>query len=548
MGSAAYLIAKASQQPPVMTLTVVVVGVRFFGVSRAVARYAERLVGHDAAFRVVSDLRVSVYRRVEPLVPSRLDSRSSADVLTRFAVDVDDIADAYLRVFPPVAIAALVGSGAVVLLGLIEPLVGLALACGLLVNAIAVPAAAHRAVDRAQLSLATLRSSHAERLTEMLEVLPETWVAHTSEPLVERVRHEREALLDRELTVSSGAGLGLAVGNLVAGLTVVVCLVLGISSVDSGAVDGVLLAVLVLTPMAAFDLTATIPDAVSRWSRVSAAAARIRELDEAPPEPRRDTVPLPSKSTEVEIELVDATVSWPGATSPTLRDLTFTVSAGERIAVVGPSGSGKSTLAMTVAGFLCPHEGRASYRGVAVERLDPEEVHRMVGLLEQRPYVFDTTVAENLLLAAPLSSPGELHAVLVRVGLEEWLAGLPHGLNTQVGEHGQRLSGGQRQRLGLARLLLSGHPVVVLDEPDEHLDAEAADVLMADLLDAAGDRTTIVIGHRLAPITEVDHTFVLDAGRVIESGSHGQLVARGGWYARMWMREQEVARLVTPAP
>jgi ABC-type transport system involved in cytochrome bd biosynthesis fused ATPase/permease subunit len=172
----------------------------------------------------------------------------------------------------------------------------------------------------------------------------------------------------------------------------------------------------------------------------------------------------------------------------------------------------------------------------------------MVGLLEQRPYVFDTTVAENLLLAAPQASPGELQAVLVRVGLEEWVAGLPLGLNTQVGEHGRRLSGGQRQRLGLARLLLSGHPVVVLDEPDEHLDAEAADSLMADLLDAAAERTTIVVGHRLAPLTGVDHTVVLDAGRVIESGSHGQLVARGGWYARTWMREQEVARLVAPAP
>jgi ABC-type transport system involved in cytochrome bd biosynthesis fused ATPase/permease subunit len=348
--------------------------------------------------------------------------------------------------------------------------------------------------------------------------------------------------------VSSGAGLGLALGNLVAGLTVVVCLVLGISSVDSGAVDGVLLAVLVLTPMAAFDLTATIPDAVSRWSRVSAATTRLRELDEVPLQPSSVTVPLPSRSTEPEIELKDATVRWPGASSPTLRDLTFAVSAGERIAVVGPSGSGKSTLAMTMAGFLRPHEGRASYRGVAAGRLDPEEVHRMVGLLEQRPYVFDTTVAENLLLAAPQASPGELQAVLVRVGLEEWVAGLPLGLNTQVGEHGRRLSGGQRQRLGLARLLLSGHPVVVLDEPDEHLDAEAADSLMADLLDAAAERTTIVVGHRLAPLTGVDHTVVLDAGRVIESGSHGQLVARGGWYARTWMREQEVARLVAPAP
>jgi ATP-binding cassette subfamily C protein CydCD len=201
---------------------------------------------------------------------------------------------------------------------------------------------------------------------------------------------------------------------------------------------------------------------------------------------------------------------------------------------------------MALAGFLPPERGHLFFRGTPANELDPVEIHQMVGLLEQRPYVFDTSVAENLLLAAPGSDVQALSAALARVGLADWVSGLPRGLDTPVGEHGRRLSGGQRQRLGLARLLLSGHPVVILDEPDEHLDAVAADALMADLLDAARGRTTVVISHRLGPLSGVDHTIVMDAGRIIEAGPHGQLMARGGWYARTWQREQEVARLVTP--
>jgi ATP-binding cassette subfamily C protein CydCD len=549
MGTAAYLIARASQQPPVMTLTVVIVGVRFFGVSRAVARYAERLVGHDAAFRVVSDLRVSVYRRVEPLVPARLGGRSSTDVLTRFAVDVETISDAYLRVFPPFAIAAVVGIVTVTILAFIDPWVGVVLATGLLVNALLVPRLVQRTVERAQRSLADRRSSHAEQLVELLEALPETWVADTSGPMVRRVNDQREGLLERELKVSRGAGLGLALGSLVAGLTVVTCVVLGTAAVDSGAVDGVLLAVLVLTPLAAFDLTATLPDAVSRWARVRAALERIHELEGAGHERPTGSAELPPTSGGgPEVALEGGTVRWPGAERPSLTDVSLVIPTGSRVAIVGPSGSGKSTLAMTLAGFLAVEDGRLTCRGVAHTQLDEAALHAFVGLLEQRPYVFDTSVAENLLLASPEAGYERLREVLTRVGLGPWTEGLPRGLDTPVGEHGRRLSGGQRQRLGLARLLLSGHPVVVLDEPDEHLDALSADALMADLLAAAHDRTTVVISHRLAPLVGVDHTIVLDGGRVIEEGSHGELMARGGWYARAWMREQEVGCLTTAAP
>ena len=551
MGTAAYLIARASQQPPILTLTVAIVAVRFFGISRAVARYTERLVGHDAAFRVVSDLRVNVYRRVVPLAPARLDDHSSGDVLTRFAGDVDTVSDAYLRVFPPFAIAGLVGTLSVTVLAIIDPWVGAALAVGLVVTVAVVPRVVAASTTRAQATLASLRTTHAEQVLEMLEVLPETWVAGTSRPFLDRVHDKRRQLLDAEVQISGSAGRGQALGMLVAGVTVVTCLALGTRSVTSGDVDGVLLAVLVLTPLATFDVAAPLPDAVRRWGGVSAATGRIRELVDREWEPvaSGDVEPNSSsgKHEPAHLALDSVSVRWPGAADPTLRDVSFLVPEGGRIAVVGPSGSGKSTLAMAMAGFLPPESGSVSIDGLDAQSLGEAAWHATVGLLEQRPYLFDTTVAENLLLADPTATHAALDDVLRRVGLAPWVSTLPRGLDTPVGEHGRQLSGGQQQRLGLARLLLSNHPVLVLDEPDEHLDALSADALMADLLGAARGRTTVVISHRLVPLAGVDEIVVLDGGRVIESGTHGALVARGGWYARTWMREQELALIAETA-
>ncbi len=555
MGTAAYLIARASQQPPILTLTVAIVAVRFFGISRAVARYAERLVGHDAAFRVVSDLRVEVYRRVVPLVPARLGDRSSGDVLTRFARDVETVSDAYLRVFPPFAVAGLVGTLSVAVLTVIDPWVGLMVATGLIVVATVVPRVVSTSTTSAERSLASLRSAHADEVLEMLEVLPETWVAGTSQPFVDRVHDHRRRLLEAEVRIAGRAGTGQSLGVLVAGATVVACLALGTWSVGSGDVDGVLLAVLVLTPLAAFDVLAPLPDAVRRWGAVTAATERVRELvdGEQGDGDGRDvdqgdlTDPVVRERGRERIVLDSISVRWPGAKQSTVREVSVLVPEGGRIAVVGPSGSGKSTLAMAMAGFLPPEGGSISIDGADARSLGESAWHATVGLLEQRPYLFDTTVAENLLLAAPDASRAALDDVVRRVGLGPWVSALPKGLDTPAGEHGRQLSGGQQQRLGLARLLLSNHPVLVLDEPDEHLDAVSADALMADLLGASRGRTTVVISHRLVPLAGVDEIVVLDGGRVIESGTHGALVARGGWYARTWMREQEIAAIAEAA-
>jgi ABC-type multidrug transport system fused ATPase/permease subunit len=230
--------------------------------------------------------------------------------------------------------------------------------------------------------------------------------------------------------------------------------------------------------------------------------------------------------------------SYPGAGRAALRGVDLSLRPGRRVAIVGPSGAGKSTLADVLVRFLPADAGEAMLDGVPMERFAAEDVRRVVGLVEQRPHLFDTTLAENLRIGRRSAEDAELEQVLERVGLGPWLDGLPDGLSTEVGPMGTRLSGGQRQRVALARALLADFPVLVLDEPAEHLEPAAADALTADLLEMTEGRAALLITHRLSGLHRVDEIVVLEQGAVVERGTHAGLLELGGRYASLWWDER----------
>jgi ABC-type multidrug transport system fused ATPase/permease subunit len=273
--------------------------------------------------------------------------------------------------------------------------------------------------------------------------------------------------------------------------------------------------------------------------RVRRSATRTLEvLDARPPvvEPAAPR-PLPTGSADLRVRGLRARY---GATGPWVLDgLDLDLRPGRTIAVVGRSGAGKSTLADVLLRFLPYQDGSVTLDGVEISDLDGDEHRRVVGLVSQDAHIFDSTLEENLRLARRDATPAQLEAALRSARLWEWTQGLPDGLATRVGAQGAMISGGQRQRLALARALLADFPVLVVDEPGEHLDVPTADALMADLLDTTEERAVLVITHRLAGLEGVDRVIVLDGGRVVEHGRHGELLARGGAYARMWAREAE---------
>lgn len=538
MAVSGWLISRASEQPPVLYLMVAVTATRAFGIGRAVFRYAERLVSHDAVLRMLADLRVSVYRRLERLAPAGLREARRGDLLSRLVADVDALQDYWLRWLLPVGSAVLVGAGSVGFTAWLLPEAGAVLAVGLLAAGVGVPLVSGARARRAERRLAPARGLLANRVAELLDGCAELTVAGA---LRSRVRAARDADATLTAIASRGAAataLGGGLSALICGLTVAAAAYAGVGAVHDGRLEGVALAVVVLTPLAAFEAVAGLPLAVQYRQRAARSAERVCEVLDAPVPVREPAHPAAAPETPFPLEVRGLSARYAGQERDALTGVDLTLTAGKRVAVVGPSGAGKTTLAQVLLRFLDAREGGVRLGGTDAAALDGDTVRRFVGLCAQDAHLFDSSVRENLALARRDATDDDLRDALRRARLLDWVDALPAGLDTLVGEHGARLSGGQRQRLALARALLADFPVLVLDEPAEHLDLPTADALTADLLAVTEGRTTLLITHRLQGLDAVDEVIVLDGGRVAQRGPYAELVAVEGPLRRMWERER----------
>ncbi|MGW0916210.1 thiol reductant ABC exporter subunit CydD [Streptomyces sp. NPDC002784] len=545
MATSGWLISRASQQPPVLYLMVAVTATRAFGIGRAVFRYAERLVSHDAVLRMLADTRVAVYRRLARLAPAGLRTARRGDLLSRLVADVDALQDYWLRWLLPAGAATAVSALSVGFTAWLLPEAGAVLAVGLLAAGAGVPLLTGAVARRAEHRLAPARGVLATRVTDLLTGTAELTVAGA---LPARTAEARRA--DRTLTrIASRAATATALGDgltaLLSGLTVAAAALVGAQGVADGRLSGITMAVVVLTPLAAFEAVLGLPLAVQYRQRVRRSAERVFEVLDAPEPVREPERPRQAPASPFPVVLTDLTARYAGQDRDALAGLDLTLEEGRRIAVVGPSGSGKTTLAQVLLRFLDARAGGYTLGGADARALDGDDVRRLVGLCAQDAHLFDSSVRENLLLARKDADEEALRDALRRARLLEWADGLPDGLDTLVGEHGARLSGGQRQRLALARALLADFPVLVLDEPAEHLDLPTADALTADLLAATEGRTTLLITHRLAGLEAVDDVVVLDQGRVVQRGPYARLAAIEGPLRAMVEREEEADLLVS---
>ncbi|GGZ04722.1 thiol reductant ABC exporter subunit CydD [Streptomyces nitrosporeus] len=541
MAVSGWLISRASEHPPVMYLMVAVTATRAFGIGRAVFRYAERLVSHDTVLRMLAELRVAVFRGLERVAPAGLRTSRRGDLLTRLVQDVDALQDYWLRWLLPVGTAVVVGAGAVGFTGWLLPEAGAVLAVGLLLAGVGVPVLSGACARHAERRLAPARAALSVRITDLLGGTAELTVAGA---LPERQRQVREA--DTVLTrIASRAATATALGGglsaLICGLSVVAAAAVALPAVREGRLAGVELAVIVLTPLAAFEAVTGLPLAVQYRRRIERSAERVFDVLDAPLPVHEPAEPAEAPASPFPLVLRGLSARYEGAGRDALDGVGLTLTPGRRVAVVGASGSGKTTLAQVLLRFLDARAGTYSLGGVEASALDGDTVRGFVGLCAQDAHVFDSSVRENLRLARPDATDGDLDDALRRARLLEWVRSLPDGIDTLVGEHGARLSGGQRQRLALARALLAGFPVLVLDEPAEHLDLATADALTADLLDATRGRATVLITHRLAGLDTVDEVLVLDEGRVVQRGTYGELAAQDGPLRGMLERERRQA-------
>ncbi|WP_433536979.1 thiol reductant ABC exporter subunit CydC [Micromonospora sp. CA-249363] len=536
MATATWLLMSAAGRPPLDRLTVAIVAVRALAISRGVFRYAERLAGHDAVLRMITDVRARVFAT---LAARRHTRHRSGDVLSRLVSDVEAVQDLLLRVLVPGAAAALVGVLAVIGAVLISPPAAGVLAVGLVVAGVALPALATVVTRRSAAEVAPLRGALATDAVDLTHGAADLAAFGATDAALRAAeqRAGRLARLERRL-----AATGFAVdaaGVLVAGLTAAAVVLVALAS----DVRGVLVGVLAVGTLAAVEVALALVSAARQWTQLRPGLSRVAALLDAAPPAHTPPAAGVEPSGPHDLRFAEVSVRYRAGAAPALDRVSLDLPAGRRIAVVGPSGAGKSTLAAVLTGAVRPTAGHVTLAERDLSAYGEEELPRLVGGLLAEAYVFHATVRENLLLGRAGASEAELTGAMTAAGLLDWVHAQPAGWDTLVGEEGGQLSGGQRQRLALARALLAAPPVLVLDEPTEGLDPAAADAVLASTLAATpAGHSVLLISHRLSGLAGLDEIVVLDGGRVIQRGRHVELVAAPGWYRDQWLLQEAAER------
>ncbi len=545
LGMAAYLIAAAALGPLLVLLSIPIYLVQSMGIVRAASRYTERLVSHNATFRLLARLREWVYSRVEPQAPAHLLSHRSGDMLARLVADIEELQNVYLRVVSPVAVALVIGLltfgvFSIFSMGLAWIAIAFLAAAGLGVPLLAAWLA--RGLGARQVAArAELNTQVVGGLQGMRDVL----AFGRSHDQLERVAACDRALGSVQRRMATITGLQMALGDLLMNTAMWLLIILAIPLVASRSIDGVYLGVIGLLILASFEAVQPLASALQGLGRSLAAAERVFAVADAPPLVVESAKPQPIPA-------------WPGGSDPldkaegyglsfehvyfayglgereALSDISFDLRPGSRVAVVGPSGAGKSTLTNLALRFWDPSGGTIRLNGQDIRRYRLSDLRGLIGVVAQDTYIFNETLRANLLLAKPGASQEEIETALARAQLSEFVRQLPQGLKTWVGEQGVKLSGGERQRLAIARALLKNAPILMLDEATANLDPMTERALLDALDELTRGRTTLQITHRLLSMERMDEILVLDRGHIVERGTHDQLLAINGLYRRLF--------------
>jgi ATP-binding cassette subfamily C protein CydC len=545
LATSAYLISVAALHPSVAVLQLAVVGVRFFAIARGVFRYLERLVSHRATFRLLSNLRVWFYSSLEPLMPARLlqykhgelHELRSGDLLRRVVADIDLLQNFYIRVVAPPSIAAVIGCVMWLFLGAFGAIFALSFLAFYLLCSIAVPLLAHLFGNKIEQQIVTTQAELSIQLVDSVQGSADLIAFGQEQQQAAQIKALNARLNKMQMARASISGLQGTFSNLLMNLTAWTMLLIAVPMVYTGQMNGLLLALLVLSVLASFEIVLPLPAAFQQVGGNLAAARRLFEITDAPPAVKDPVTPAP-EAQDYTLSVQHLQFRYAADEAYVLRDINLTLRQGQCVAIVGPSGSGKSTLAHLLLRFWDYQEGDIQLGGHELRHYRQGDLYKLVAVVEQDTHLFNTTIRENLLLARPDATDEDMMRAAQQAQLNDFVQTLPAGYDSQVGEQGLRLSGGERQRVAIARALLKDAPILILDEPTVNLDALTERAVLQAIRTLRQGRTTLLITHRLTELDMADEILVLQEGCVVERGKHDALLQAEGLYWRMWRRQQ----------
>jgi len=536
--TSAYIIAKAALQPPTGSLQIGIIGIQVFSLGRGVFRYIERLISHNITFRILAKLRLWFYDAIEPLAPARLMHFKSGDLLQRVVDDIQSLENIYTRVLGPPLTALLVAALMWFLLGVYSLQAALLILCFHTIAGIGVPLLTRQLSRGVSVGIMKHKAEQQVLALDLFQGIGELQLYGKLQAHLAAMQNAEtgKLQLQRKNAIIEGLHESLT-GLLMNGALVAIILAL-VPSLGTGTVNGISLTIITLAVMASFEPFLPLPSTLKHLEADQHAGERLFEILDAKPETIAPVTPLPFPADHT-IKAESLSFTYPGSTAKALDHLNFTVLPGKHIAIVGPSGAGKSTITSLFMRFWNSIEGSISIGGHNINHFDPEELRRNIALVSQRTYLFAETIRENLTLAAPEASDDELKKALTAAGLSHFTS----KLDEWCGQHGMKLSGGERQRIAIARVLLQRAPIMILDEATANLDGVTEKEVTETLNAISAGKTLITITHRLKGMELYDRILVLEKGRIIEQGVHGELMAGSGLYRRMW-ELQHVAEAV----
>ncbi|WP_299013762.1 cysteine/glutathione ABC transporter ATP-binding protein/permease CydC [uncultured Photobacterium sp.] len=507
-------------------------GVRGFSMARTAGRWGERVVSHNATFKLLADLRLFFFRKLTPLIPGRQTNLRDADLLNRLVADVDAMDHVYLRLVSPLIVGVL---GLLTITGFLtwfDLTIGLSLGFILLALMLTLPVIFYRLGKTNGEALTYAKANYRIKLLDWLQGHAELLLFNAEERYREQVLSEQDALLAAQRKMASLTGLANAILMAATGWTLVLITWIAADGIGGAAPDP-FVAMVAFATMASFELMMPVAGAFQYLGQTLTSARRLNEIIEATPDTPFDPQGHKAQA-KGDITVEDISYTYYGSDKPVLKNISVNLKQGEKLALLGRTGCGKSTLLQLLTRNWDPQQGNISIDGIALPQWHETSLRQAITVVSQRVDIFNGSLRENLVLAKPDGSDDEFKQILTKVGLESLLDG--KGLDTWLGEGGRQISGGERRRIGIARALLHNAPILLMDEPTEGLDRRTEQQIISLLLKHAKNKTVLFITHRLVALEQMDQICLMDEGEIIERGKHNKLLALNGRYAELCNR------------